>query len=1304
MESWKGSAWGRGFARTIGLAALGIALTLLIGGSSASAAESPPLLWGGQPGEACDSGVGAGQCRIPRGVAANPDNGHVFVSDQLNERIVEFNAAGQFIKAWGWDVVESGPGDDTVAPEDQFEICIPARGDVCKAGLSGPGAGQLNEAQGVALDSSGDIYVVDWFNLRVQKFDSEGNFLLMFGDGVDQGPTHPGDVCTAQFVAEGDTCGAGTEGSAGEGQFLWPTVGSFLAITPADKVYVGDRDRIQRFDTEGVFQDEIALAGKTVKALASDSAGNLYYADNGQPGVHKIGPSGTPLAPETFELPQFGFSKPSPSAVAVDAAGDVFAFTPPVVESKEIDPIVEFEADGTLAVEFGKGEFTGSTGLATNLCAGSEAPGNLYATNASEGGASLRAYGTDPIGCFKARTEEADPVGKTSATLNGTVNPSGLEVSECFFEWGTSTTYGEVAECEPDAGELGEGSTPVPVQAELGELEAGTVYHFALVAKIGGETEAGADQSFKTLGPPVISEDHTVATTDTEATLRALVNPEGFPTSCHFDYGTSSSYGQSTPTQSFGEDRSEHSAQANLTGLSPGTTYHWRIVCANSSPGSAEGEDHIAITFNPSGADTGCPNQAFRTEASASLPDCRAYEMVSPVDKNGGDIVKDLTSAGEPGGYTQATADGDALTYTAYAAFPGAPNSFRFNQYLAARHERGTAGEGWSNEGINVPIAGQEVAPLRDTFGFLRYFMAFSPDLCNGWLIDFQTPAPTGDGQAGLPNLYRREGCGATAGGLEALVPSPQYEVPGGTLGNYVDRNSVQGYSADSRHAILVAAAKLTPEAATGDSAQVYDSFGGALHLVSVLPNGSANPGESEVGSGPRAGNVERAVSEDGSRVYWTGGKLYVRIHPEQGIVEEECSTPDVACTIAVSAGGGFFWAAAKDGSKALYTEGGNLFEFDLGEEASQLIAGGVKGVAGTSEDLGRIYFVSTEALNEEAEGEEAGRPNLYLAEGGTTRFVAELSEKDVGEKESGASVLAYDLAGTSWYRRATRVSADGERIAFQSRARLSGYDNRGPDGRAAVEVFTYQASTGDLACVSCNPSRGRPSGVGELREPYASPWAPVFATKVPAAAWLPTWEQPLHASNLLSAAGDRLFFNSFDALLPRDTNGAQDVYEWETAGTGGCEVGDANYFADNGGCLYLISSGESPYESEFWEASRDGRDVFFTTESSLLPQDPGSIDLYDARIGGGFPQPEGKAACEGEACQSPPAPPGFPDPSSSSYSGPANPAHGTKPRCPKGKHRVRKAGKSRCVEKSHKNKSQKNSRRGADHNRRAAR
>jgi hypothetical protein len=1275
------------------LAALAIcALAVLLAPAAALAAEPPPFLWGKEP-LVCPSGFEAGRCKIPRGVVADPENGHIFVVDSGNLRINEFNPFGQFVKAWGWGV-------DTGAAE--LQTCTEV--STCQTGLAGSGAGQFSEiALGIALDSAGNIYVQDRGflgnpSVRVEKFSSSGEFISLFGGEVNQTKVEAGTASEEEEnlcpFDPGDECKAGTIG-AGKGQFGEWEIGSLIAIDrngtatdTDDKVYVGDVNRIQRFDTGGHYQGEIVLPGKTVHGLAVDDEGNLYYIDGSQPGVHKISPAGTPLAPESFEFLNSDGNPAAPTAVAVDSAGDIYALGPVDCcgHQNNLNPIVEFNPEGKVIAEFGKGEFNASTGLATNLCAESEAPGNLYVTNASSSEAFLRAYGTDPIGCGKARTLPATNVEKQTASLNGTVNPKGEAVSECSFEYGTTTSYGQSAGCVPNAAGIGSGSTPVAVKADIGSLQKGTVYHFRLVAKIGGETETGADVEFKTKGPPVISAEHVVSASGTEAALKALVNPEGFETTYHFEYTTQATFeakgfegAQGTAQIAVGSDRSNHPAIAELGGLAPGTAYRWRVVAENSS-GESASEARKLFTYLPFVAETGCPNQAFRGGASTFLPDCRAYEMVSPLDKNGGDITREIDSV-LPGNYVQAAVDGDGITYTALSAFADPPNAFNYNQYLALRHDRGEPGEGWSNEGIHTPVAGQKADPI-DVFGFTRDFMAFTPDLCSAWLIDHQAPAPTADGQEVYPNLYRREDCGAGAGGFEALVPAPP-PLEGAPL-NYVTHDSVQGYSTDGSQAIFAAKAKLLPEAAAGNGAQLYDRSSGALHLVSVLPGGNAAAGSSEVGSGP-AGDLDNAVSEDGSLVYWTGGgEIFVRRHPEQGIVAEECGEAAQACTLAVSKGGGFFWTAAADGSKALYSKDEDLFVFDLGkaeaeEPAQTLIAHHVKGVAGASEDLSRIYFVSSEALNDEEEGEEEGGPNLYMAEEGAFSFIGTLAAGDVGAKEPGADVIAYSVIEQKSYYRATRVSANGSRITFDSRAPLTGYDNTGPDGRPAVEVFAYEAG-GGLECVSCNPSGARPREVEELRLPYAPPWTLLNRPLVPAAAWIPTWEHPLHASNVLSADGKRLFFNSNDALLPRDANGAPDVYEWEAAGAGGCNTSSSSFFAQNGGCIYLISSGESPEESEFWEASPDGRDVFFTTSSSLLPQDPGSVDLYDARIEGGFPQPQVKAPCEGEACQSPPAPPNDPTPASSAFEGAGNVVEPITRPCRKPK--VRRKG--RCVARKH--------------------
>jgi NHL repeat len=1282
---------------TLALAIGAVALPFL----TASAEAAPPQIW-----QKCDSDEPAGQqCNAPRGIAANPQNGHVYVADSGNRRVVEFNALGAFVRAWGWDVVESGPGNTGSA----FEICVPEDGDVCKAGVSGSGAGQFAVTSGVAVDSAGDVYVVDKSdNRRVQKFDSQGHFLRTWGKDVNSGISGDPDLCT-NVGAPTDVCQGGVEGT-GPGQFGAWEVGSFIAVDSNgtgtvvdDEVWVGDQNRIQRFDTEGAYQGEIALPGETVLSLAVDDTGDLYATyrlgeSSPKENVRKLDPDSPAPATPVREFPV-----KVPTAVAVDSEGSVYVFDQSAVQptepTKDRPPVLVFDAEGKKTDEFGKDEFNASTGLATNLCAGSEAPGNLYVTGLAGfyfGGASVRAYGTAPLGCLSVRTTEASGIEETTATLNGEVNPRGAAVSECRFEYGPTAAYGSTAPCLEAPAEIGTGTGPVPVHADLSGLSPGTVQHFRLLARVSGATEKGEDETFKTLGPPAIGGEHTASVTFTEATLRGRVNPEGFPTSYRFQYVDQASFEaegfanpQQTPSPPIGSDRAEHSAIANLSGLVPGTTYHWRILATNTAlqnGGLTVGQERSFATYRLPAPQTDCPNQALRTDAAAFLPDCRAYEMVSPIDKNGGDIVASTErSAGEHFAYNQASLDGSRITYTVSPAFADQPASFYFNQYLAGR-----TASGWGTSGINNPVA--KPPPGSGFYGLLRYYGAFSADLCGGWLwVQGSTPLLTSESQEGFNNLYRRDLCGE--GGYETVT---DVLPASGTGSEYVNQTSIQGASEDSRHFLFTAEGALTPDAATGTNKQVYDRFEGGVHLVSVLPPGEADPANAVVGSGIE-GNLDRAVSNDGSRVYWTSGtgKIYLREHPEQGIVGGECSEAGIACTTPVSTSNALFWTAASDGSAALYSEGnlGNaeasLHEFSV-QGPPRVIAAHVKGVAGASEDLSRIYFVSTEALtgpqeNSEGDTAQAGEPNLYLDEEGTLSFVATLLEIDVGATksivpaEAEAEARVYNVVSALPRLRASRVTPDGGRIVFESRAPLSGYDNVDPaNGEPLIEIFTYEAG-GELECLSCNPAGASPSG-REQPITFAYP-RESLATNVYASGWIPAWENPLHASRVVSDNGGRVFFHSYEALLPRDANGAMDVYEWEEPGVGSCTEESPNFFAENGGCIELISTGESSFESEFWDASADGSDVFFTTESSLVPQDPGSIDIYDARVGGGFAQHVQPPECEGEACQSPPAPPDDPTPASAAFQGAGNVNEAsTTSRCPKGKRKVRRKGKARCV------------------------
>ncbi len=485
------------------------------------------------------------------------------------------------------------------------------------------------------------------------------------------------------------------------------------------------------------------------------------------------------------------------------------------------------------------------------------------------------------------------------------------------------------------------------------------------------------------------------------------------------------------------------------------------------------------------------------------------------------------------------------------------------------------------------------------------------------------------------------------------------------------------------------------PRPTEGRFARVYLHDGsGALHLVSVLPGGRAAHTEATVGTA-LLGNkrffdsVAGAVSADGSRIFWSAQSAGQTKGPATLYLRTDPASPGAA-TYQISSGKAIFRGADPSATKALYSEGETLIEVDVDAAiagaggARSTIAGGVKGVMGMSEDLSRVYLVSSEDRDGGGPA-QAGQFNLYLYEaGGGFSFVAGLSGAGWKAEPAEDESLSADARSISPFpvNRSSRVSADGLHAAFMSQSgglaeEVAGYDNAdAQSGKADAEVYLYDAGEGELRCVSCNPSGARPAGK-DFREGGEEAWM---------VAQIPGWENQWHASRLLSGDGERLFFESLDPLVPRDTNGRQDVYEWERAQSGAeCEaLGAERHVPANGGCLSLISSGRSGADSEVLDASASGDDVFFTTASSLIAADPGLFDIYDARVLGGFPEvDEGKGAeCEGAACQSPPAAPAQPTPGSSSFEGEGNLAKHKVRRCPKGRRKVRRGGKVRCLRK----------------------
>jgi hypothetical protein len=1409
----------------------------------------------------CPPGSGAGQCSGARGIALDQETGRLYVADNNNNRINVFAEDGDFLLAFGWGVADGA----TAALQSCGPAATPPTA-ACFKGIAGTGPGQLSGATKVAVDNSGAaphaVYVADELkelNFRVQKFTPTGEFVWTIGEGVDD--TDGGDLCTK---AEAHACGAGAESSA-PGGFKFSLS---VSVGPGGIVHVLDNvreaelifeHRLQRFDPNGTAIDQCTLAtglGRA-KALDVDSLGDLWVVNEltGR-GVRKYdsGCALDLLLPETADRTN--------GDVALDESGNPF-----VNQQQEraigstVFAITAYQPDGEILSRFGYGRTGG---------------GDLAARNGGEGGIFTSAVSTGlqrldyppppptlpspgPIPVLPSL--ETLFLGSVKATAFAEVNPEG-KATEAHFEYLSEADW--QAQGESFTGPATKTTPTVALSEEGFELEATeallgcpnpateapepeskcllpeTTYRWRVVAtnadNPSGSGEASLEGApFTTKQSIELGETYATAVSTDTARLHIEANPLGVPATGFFEYTTEAAYqadvgeggdgfagATKAPNVDAGQEPLDFGAseamQARSTlvhPLQPATAYRYRIVLDNPLVDPIEGEASLFRTF-PAPQGESCPqNEASRIGPGALLPDCRAYEMVSPIDKDGGDIRVVNSTDEVPVKLEQASLSGEKLTYSSNRAFGDAISGPASSQYIAQRLD----GQEWQTHAINSPRGAALYGPVEQ---YRPEFFAFSADLCEAWLAPFaELPAP--DTIAGVQNLYRRSDrlCGEE--GYEALAPviTPAES----------SELHLEALSADGSRAAFTYHAALDPQAS--DARQLYITMGGAApRFVCLLPDGSGASTACHAGSTSLGGNVGAMpgkIAADGSRLFWSSGetgRIYLRqnpaapesarlhgaatgkgtligpaigtgnvafnsefitnVKPDPGsafavgqqitdsnggipaattITAIEETSPGVfkltlsakytkagkigvgltglasqtvpalltetgafeagqeisaaaippgatvtacspscgpaatsltlsakateteteaplsatspcteaatkACTIAVSQAAegetgteksSTFWGAAQDGSRAIFSTSvsgaaDNLYSFDVESGTTTKIAEGVVGGPGTDEEARRVYFVSGKVLDA---GASAGALNLYFYDGGVGG-----GPSFIGALQSQAEVSAISVT-TRYKEQAFQLSRDGLHLAFVSRAPLTGYDNK-PEGEAGCggpgvrceQVYLYDAAAEELRCASCNPSGGRPAG----------------NSSVPS-----LQDHPLSDPRLLAEDGARLYFESADALIPRDTNGQKDVYQWEAPGTGSCSESSPTYSLLNQGCVDLISSGQSQLDSRFVEATASGEDVFIATASSLLPQDPGGVDIYDARVDGGLPIPQGlPPACEGEACQGVVEAPNDPTPSSSTFEGAGNVVEGTKPRprCAKGK--VRRRG--RCV------------------------
>lgn len=723
--------------------------------------------------------------------------------------------------------------------------------------------------------------------------------------------------------------------------------------------------------------------------------------------------------------------------------------------------------------------------------------------------------------------------------------------------------------------------------------------------------------------PPTLGATWVTEVSSGSATFHGEVDPQGEPTSYRFEYATDQAFQEKGFT---GASKAPAGGSASA-GSGSGTV----AVSQHVSALRANTLYHYRLRAENDGGSVESAVRTFTTQeigGAFHLPDGRGWEMVSPAEKNGGAIQgSELTHRG---GVLQAAASGPGeITYSSAASFGayealGAPPA---SQYISRR-----SASGWTTTNITTPVVSGSYGNEPNGVPY----QLFAPDLSRGVLLNgircrgevgpcpVANPPLAGSGApAGYQDYYLRDDEDGT---YTAVVTGSNAQLG---LGPEEFSLAFAGGSPDLRHLVLSTCAALAAGATEVAGAEgcdpndpnLYEWSEGQLALVNVAP-------------GAALAAPSGAVSTDGSRVYFTeAGKLFLREGSSLHQVDE------------AQGGGGAFQTATPTGAFALFTKGGHLYRYDAGSHSATDLtpSGGVVGVLGASEDGSRVYYATASAV--------------VLWSSGATTTVA-----------SGAGAAA---AGD--YPPATgtaRVAADGNRLLFLSKAPLTGFDNTDANtGQPDSEVFLWNATGASLTCISCNPTGERPIGPSTISGAY-----PNGSQGRAGAGEIVT---DAYKARNLSASANRAFFDSGDALVSLDTDKASDVYEWEAQGTGGCTKA--------GGCLALISSGSDPEGATFVDASESGDDVYFLTSASLVGTDPGSRDVYDARVGGGFPVPSAPIPCEGDACAPLPSPPEDPTVGTLVASGGNPPVHfpPTK-KCAKGAHRVVMGGKARCVAKKH--------------------
>jgi hypothetical protein len=1248
---------------------LTVAVAALPAGASAAYVKASP--------EALCTGAGtaAGPCVVIRGVAVDQSNGNVYLLDLGNLRIDEFDATGQFVRAFGVDVGGTG-----------VNVCT----TVCQMGTT-VGAGAITTgARGLAVDSSTHIVYAVSAIAKVAYYEGDGTFLGEFEGDTNTSPPAPAKISASGVAVDESSPQHYLYVASGNviDKFKVPVAsGGTVTSVPAYECQITGKAPAEKSSSEcdpagsqdGAFNG-ISFTGQKGGDLAVDSAGNVYAAEQtGRGVVSEFSSTGTFVRATSVAAP-VAVTAPTPEHLVVVGGGTANGGTQ--LQERETSTgavLAEVTLEGA---SLGTATYRQASGLKGRLYAGGTQTKNAWVFR--------EVVEVTPV----VEIEPATDASATGVQLNGTVTVPTFEGEAVptgyWFEYSANGGNTWSAEAERSAGEA---PGPVAVSQRLSGLLPNTSYQARLCATTAAGsrcentkvTAASSPIGFTTsAAPPQVEEVQASFATETSVELEATINPSGSATTYRFEWGASVLYGHRVPVEFepfAGSGHESIRATATLTGLSPGSVYYYRVVATSSAGSTSVAQE--AETLNACG-----------------LTDYRCFELVSRADK-GPVASPGKATIGSTWTQFQAAPVGSALAYTVESGYPDASSGFE-PVYLARR-----AAHGWESEQVDPP--GGTTSALSAGLGCA---VVSSQALAAG--------APPTVVEGGGVNLYVRDNA---SGSYEAITSLPPV---GAFAGGF--RYEVIGVSSDCGRVVFRTPYRYPgiPVAGGAEAKQLYEWDHGTIRNVAVIPGpgGTSEPVLAESLPGALDENVGtaalgtksttntwRAVSEDGSRSIFTalsqfGGDLgkraiFLRDTSDPAVLVGSAPAIDISQseTATPNNGNSHYWIASTDGRRIFFTaryglaadgsssapiatcanaavgsstgasgEGCDLYEFDLDKPAGERLTdlspdltdpkgAGVVGVLDASESGEYVYFAARGRLGAggrtEAESLASSTYNVYLAHAGSTTFVGTLGEAEAGTQ---GQALVANMGAFPW---TSQASSDGRFLVLESSLGVAG-------GSRMAYLFSAQEDA--TVCVSC-----RHDGKG----PFPTAGSRFQLLVSPVLGGINRVSRPTALTD-----GGRLYFYSADPLASNSVEGRRNLYQWEH--------GQVSLIATEPEGVAKFPLEMLPNANFFGGASADGGDVYFTSPSALTGSDKDERwDIYDARVGGGFPEPLAPSPCDAGAegsCNG--APVGTPTqvtPSTPGFVGPGNPKAEAKPKHHKKKHHKKKHHKRHGKTKHHK-------------------